>query len=223
MPSVDILASSFYVADTATYDTAQAWIEAQGKALWIYDPGRPASGTLMTDDDGVSPREIPWGLYKKRVGRFFHWESTIYKDNEDGAPETDVFATAANYGAHPFTNDAILGETSTHHTNGNGILFYPGSDKLFPAQSYGLGGPIASLRMKHWRRGITDIDYVVMASAKDAVATKAIVDKMVPKVLWEVGVFEQADPTYQYGDVSWSTNPDDWEAARAALADIIEK
>jgi hypothetical protein len=77
--------------------------------------------------------------------------------------------------------------------------------------------------MKYWRRGITDIDYVVMAASKDAAATQAIVNKMVPKVLWEVGVFDQTDPTYQYGDVSWSTNPDDWEAARAALADIIEQ
>jgi Domain of unknown function (DUF4091) len=65
-------------------------------------------------------------------------------------------------------------------------LFYPGTDKLFPSESYGLNGPIASLRMKYWRRGITDIDYVVMAASKDAAATQAIVNKMVPKVLWEV-------------------------------------
>ncbi len=223
VPSVDIIASSFYCADTASYDAAQAWLQSKGKALWLYDVGRIASGTLMTDDDGVSPREIPWGLYKKGGGRFFHWESTVYQDEEDGAAATDVFAAAANYGEQPYTDDPVLGETSSNYTNGNGLLFYPGTDKLFPSESYGLNGPIASLRMKYWRRGITDIDYVVMAASKDAAATQAIVNKMVPKVLWEVGVFDQTDPTYQYGDVSWSTNPDDWEAARAALADIIEQ
>ena len=45
VPSVDIIASSFYVADTAQYDAAQAWLASQGKQLWFYDPGRPASGT----------------------------------------------------------------------------------------------------------------------------------------------------------------------------------
>src|SRR5262249_30716186 len=31
-----------------------------------------------------------------------------------------------------------------------------------------------------------------------------------------------SDPTYVHTDISWSTNPDDWEAARAQLAAIID-
>jgi len=45
---------------------------------------------------------------------------------------------------------------------------------------------------------------------------------MVPLVLWEYGVDDPDDPTWVRTDISWSTNPDDWEAARAELADIIE-
>jgi hypothetical protein len=45
---------------------------------------------------------------------------------------------------------------------------------------------------------------------------------MVPKVLWEYGVEDPGDPTWVLTDISWSTDPDDWEAARAELADIIE-
>jgi hypothetical protein len=30
------------------------------------------------------------------------------------------------------------------------------------------------------------------------------------------------DPTWLLTDISWPTDPDDWEAARAELADIIE-
>jgi len=44
---------------------------------------------------------------------------------------------------------------------------------------------------------------------------------MIPTVLWEYGVANEEDPTYVYTDISWSTDPDDWEAARAELADII--
>jgi hypothetical protein len=41
-------------------------------------------------------------------------------------------------------------------------------------------------------------------------------------VLWEVGVSDPEDPTWMLADISWSTDPDLWEAARAEVADIIE-
>ena len=39
--------------------------------------------------------------------------------------------------------------------------------------------------------------------------------------MWQYGLDNPADPTYVHSDISWSTDPDDWEAARAQLADII--
>jgi len=113
--------------------------------------------------------------------------------------------------------------TSYNYTNGDGVLFYPGTDLVFPQESYGVAGPIASLRLKHWRRGVQDTDYLTLAAGKDATATKAIVDRMIPKVLWEYGVNDPSDPTWVQTDISWSTNPLDWEQARKELADILEK
>jgi hypothetical protein len=49
-----------------------------------------------------------------------------------------------------------------------------------------------------------------------------IVERIVPKVLWEYGVTDKKDPTWVRTDISWSNDPDVWEAARAELADIIE-
>jgi hypothetical protein len=106
--------------------------------------------------------------------------------------------------------------------NGDGVLFYPGTDKSFPDESYGVEGPIASLRLKYWRRGIQDVDYLVLAGEKDPDAVAKIVNRMVPKVLWENGVSDPDDPTWVRAPISWSADPDDWEAARAELADIIE-
>ena len=80
---------------------------------------------------------------------------------------------------------------------------------------------MASLRLKLWRRGIQDVDYISRAMRKDPVRTKAIVERMVPKVLWETGVDDPADPTYVHGPIGWSTDPRKWEAARRELADII--
>ena len=69
---------------------------------------------------------------------------------------------------------------------------------------------------------IQDADYLALAAEVDRVRTAEVVQAMVPKVLWEVGVTEPEDPSYVLADISWPTDPDVWEAARAELADIIE-
>jgi hypothetical protein len=76
--------------------------------------------------------------------------------------------------------------------------------------------------LKHWRRGIQDVDYLTMAAQIDPQRTSALVQRMVPKVLWENGVGDPADPTWVVAPISWSTNPQEWENARLELADIIE-
>lgn len=115
-----------------------------------------------------------------------------------------------------------MGETGWNYSNGDGVLFYPGTDLVFPEESYSLNGPFASLRLKHWRRGIQDVDYLTLAAAIDPERVNQIVQAMVPKVLWEYGVTEPQDPTWVKTDISWSIDPDDWEARRAELATIIE-
>jgi hypothetical protein len=46
---------------------------------------------------------------------------------------------------------------------------------------------------------------------------------MVPSVLWEQQCHDPvSDCSYTYAPISWSDDPDDWEAARAALAHIID-
>jgi hypothetical protein len=102
-------------------------------------------------------------------------------------------------------------------------LFYPGTDLRFSADSYGVNGPFASLRLKLWRRGIQDVDYLTMAAAVDPTRTAEIVQEIIPEVLWEYGVEDPADPTWVLTDISWPIDPDRWEAARAELADIIER
>ena len=65
--------------------------------------------------------------------------------------------------------------------NGDGVLLYPGTDLIYPASSYGIRGPIVSLRLKHWRRGIQDVDYIVLANSINAQAVSALVQQMVPE------------------------------------------
>ncbi|HTM74414.1 MAG TPA: glycoside hydrolase domain-containing protein [Pseudolabrys sp.] len=222
VPALDITASWFRVGVTNAWDRAVSELRADPrKEFYLYNAQRPASGSFATEDDGVALRELAWGQYKKKIDRWFFWNATYYDDYQGTRGPTNVFKTAQTFGGVP-QRDPTVGETSWNYANGDGVLFYPGTDTIFPGESYGVDGPFASLRLKFWRRGIQDVDYLTMAAEVDAAATQAIVDRMVPKVLWEYGASDPADPTWVRAPLSWSSNPDDWEAARAELADIIE-
>jgi len=189
------------------------------RRIFSYNGQRPGAGSCATEDDGVALREQPWGQYKKKIDRWFWWEATYYDDNQQGLGTVDLFSSANTFGTA--TADPTYGTTGG--ANGNGVLFYPGTDAVFPASSYGVAGPIASLRLKHWRRGIQDVDYLTLAAAVDSARVSALVGTMVPSVLWEMQCHDPtSDCSYTYAPISWSDNPDDWEAARAALADIID-
>jgi hypothetical protein len=221
IPSLNISASWIAVADTATWQAADRQAESDNrKAVFFYNGQRPASGSFAIEDEGVALRELAWGQYKKNIGRWFFWNATYYDDYQGGRGNTNVFQTAQTFGGVTH-RDANLGMTGWNASNGDGLLFYPGTDKIFPAESLGISGPIASLRLKFWRRGIQDVDYLTMAAQINPTAVAAIVKKMVPKVMWEVGVSDPSDPTWVMGPINWNTDPDAWEAVRRQLADII--
>jgi len=191
-----------------------------GRKFYMYNGQRPGSGSFATEDEGVALRELSWVQYKKNIDRWFFWESTYYYDGQNGRGNIDVFNVAQNYGALGEPH-SVYGEDSPTYSNGDGLLMYPGTDKVFTSSSYNLNGPIASLRLKHWRRGIQDNDYLALAKTINPTAVNAIVNRMVPKALWENGYSDVNDPCWVRTDISWSTNPNDWETARKELADII--
>ena len=238
LPSPSILSSIISVGDTDAWDAAI--LNQPDRQLYMYNGQRPASGTFATDDDGVALRELAWGQYKRDIERWFYWHSTYYNNTQGGpsfrnlsqiaggegetyrlGSQTNVFKSAHTFGGH-VNFDAVRGESGFNYGNGDGLLFYPGTDVVFPAESRGMNGPIASLRLKHWRRGIQDVQYLALAAQIDPGATQAIVNQMVPSILWEPGVADPQDPTYVNKAPSWSNDPDDWEQARRSLATIIE-
>jgi len=226
-PSLDIPTSGAGFGITPEWENGLAALRADpSKRFFMYNGSRPGSGSFATEDDGVSLRELAWGHYKKGVDRWFYWESTYYVNFQcygyhDPRSQTNLFRQAQTFGCYGY-DDESLGEAGWNYFNGDGVLFYPGTDTRFPDESYGMSGPFASLRLKMWRRGIQDVDYLTLAASVNPERTAEIVNEMVPKVLWEYGVEDPGDPTWVRTDISWSTDPDDWEAARAELADIIE-
>ncbi len=222
IPSLDITASWAGIGITDVWrDAADAVASDPAERLYLYNGSRPAIGSFAVEDDGVSPRVLAWSHYKKNIDRWFYWESTYYDNYQGDMGETNVFQKAQTYGSFDRVDDE-LGETGWNYVNGDGVLLYPGTDMRYPADSHGVPGPFASLRLKLWRRGIQDVDYLTEAAAADPARTADIVDRIVPRVLWEVGVSDPSDPTWVLTDISWSVDPDVWEQARSELADIIE-
>ncbi len=222
-PTLVIPTSTMTVGKTQDWDNAvRHYQQSPDHRYFMYNGYRPASGSLTTEDDGIALRELAWGQFKMKVERWFIWESTYYNNFQGGQGETNVFEQAQTFGGKS-DRDPVMGETGWNYNNGDGVMFYPGTDKIFPKASYDLPGPIASLRLKHWRRGLQDCDYLTLAAAIDPQRVDEIVRRMVPKILWEYGIDNEDDPTWVRTDISWSTNPDDWEAARRELAEIILK
>jgi hypothetical protein len=224
-PSLDIPTTA------GTFGLTSRWEEAfdahrakPGVKFYMYNGQRPATGTGAVEDDGVSMRVVAWTQFKMNINRWFWWAADYYNNYQGGMGQTNVFQTAQVYGSYN-RDDVQLGKTGWNYYNGDGVLMYPGTDLLFPEDSYGVKVPFASLRLKHWRRGIQDHDYLTLASQIDPVRVDEIVNEMIPKVLWEVGCAqdgEEYDESWVYSDISWSNDPDVWEATRAELAYIIE-
>ena len=220
-PSLDIPTTWATFGLTDVWQSAwQQFSNDASKRVWHYNGNRPATGSFATEDDGVALRALAWTQYKKGIDRWFFWEATYYNNYQGNTGQTDVFERALTFGDFDEV-DSVLGETGWNYSNGDGVLMYPGTDTLYPQSSYGVEGPIASLRLKHWRRGVQDHQYLSMAAALEPARVNQIVEARIPKVLWEIGVEDVNDPTYVLTDISWSTDPDEWEAAREELAQII--
>jgi len=220
-PSLQFVASSLWVGDTDPWQNAvDSLHEDSDNRVVFYNGHRPATGSLATEDEGVSPRTVPWAQYKLGIDRWFFWESTYYNNFQGGTGHTDVFESAFTFGSND-SDHPVNGRYGWNYNNGDGVLFYPGTDTLFPDNSYGVDGPFASLRLKYWRRGIQDVEYLVMAAEIDQEAVDRIVQQMIPKVMWEYGVNDPRDPTWVRTEMSWPIDPTAWDNARHELADII--
>lgn len=114
------------------------------------------------------------------------------------------------------------GKTGWNYSNGDGVLIYPGTDKTFPADSRGVDAPYASWRLKMFRRGSQDYDYLTMANVIDSATVSSMVQAAVPRVMWEYKCDSLGDCTYVNGPVTWSENPDVWETNREILAGILD-
>lgn len=91
-----------------------------------------------------------------------------------------------------------------------------GADHVwYSAKGLGLMGPAPSLRMKLWRRGSFDAEYLILAEQKSS--REAVI-----QILNWICEYKKYHPKYTHIDFPYpNNNPEDYEIARLKLASII--
>jgi hypothetical protein len=194
------------------YDLADAVAaQARDERVWLYASYRPNTPADATDEYGIAWRVKAWVGHSRDISRWFTWESTHYYNNSnevDPGGRKNVWANPIGFSREWYDGIPCPQDTG----NGDGILFYPGQDALFPEEDREYPGPVSSIRMKMYRRGIQDVEYMWLAEQLGFGAeVTAMLDALLPHVMWDALTVPD-----------WSNTSATYETARRDVADLID-
>jgi hypothetical protein len=203
------------------------WLQQRGMHVGFYNSNRPAFGiTQMIDASAGDARSGPWVAARYGIEFYFvmycNWYTQSATTMFPNQGRWDVWARPVQYYNW---DEAGTGPADDHWSDrvwGNGLLMYPGQSLFFGGVSdKGIRGPIASIRLKNWRRGQQDYEYIYLArklGLGDEVS--GIIDAVVPWAL-------DQRPGYEGSEKSRKTQPAypengyRFEVARKAIAELI--
>jgi hypothetical protein len=154
--------------------------QALGEKVGLYNGTRPGFGVPgFLDCHVVDNRVNPWIAFKYDVDQYFQW-SMGYMVTLN--PPKNVWVD--NW--WPMEGGRVWGD---------GQHIYPGQDVKFPGDSRGVEGPIVSVRLKNFRRGMQDYEYLWLArqSGVSEDSLQAIMNSVVPRALDEVNQASQPE------------------------------
>jgi Glycoside hydrolase 123, catalytic domain len=190
-------------------DIARAKSErARGHATWTYNGGRPNGPAILIDSPATEARAMIWAVFKHGLDGYFFWHGVHWMHNrqKQGERRQDVWA-------NPITFDNRGQPHKTDHgtLNGDGVLFYPGEERVHPEEDRGIPGPVSSVQLANLRRGLQDHLYLTLARQRgQEVAVEGALKKVVPRVFSDAGV-----------TVGFAETGDAFEAGRRSLAEAI--
>ena len=183
---------------------------ARGRRYWFYNGMRPASGAIVIDAPATDARVNIWAAFKHDVDVYFFWHGVHWHHNTQKPADRDQ-----NVWANPVTFDN-RGQPrkpvdDQGYINGDGVLFYPGEERIHPEEDRGLAGPVTTIQLANLRRGLQDHQYLTLARERGQTAVvDAALRAIVPRV------FAEAGPA-----VSFAETGDPFEQARLTLARAI--
>ena len=194
------------------FDLAAAAAErARGRRISFYNGGRPQGPTLLIDAPATEARMVAWAAFKHDAFLYFYWHGVHWRHNaqKQGERKQNVWAdpvTFDNRGqpGKPVEDQGFL--------NGDGVLLYPGEERVHPEEDRGIAGPIGTVQLANLRRGLQDHQYLTMARKLGLEAeVREALGAVVPRVFSEAGE-----------TVGFAETGEPLEKARLALGAAIE-
>lgn len=190
-------------------DEARKLREA-GQQVWVYNGHRPHVGSFDYSTPATDPRATVWGCFKHDINLHFYWHSNHWEHNSQKPDDRDQNIWKDSI---TFDNRRQTGRSGGAFANGDGVLMYPGQERVHPDQDRGIAGPCGSLRLANLRRGLQDHLYLTMArqlGLNDVVdeALNAVAGKMFSDAGREVGFAQTGN---------------EFEAVRKQLAEAIAR
>jgi hypothetical protein len=205
-PAVDIWCSgpSGFVVDRVRDE------RARGRAYWFYNGGRPAGGAITIDAPATDARATIWAAFKHDVRVYFYWHAVHWQHNSQkiGVRNQNVWAESITFDNRGQPGKPVDDQGYIH---GDGVLLYPGEEKLHPDEDRGIRGPIATMQLANFRRGLQDHQYLTLARGLGLTdLVNGLVQQIVPRVFSEAGA-----------TVSFPETGDPYDRARLELARAI--
>lgn len=183
---------------------------ARGRQYWFYNGGRPAGGAITIDAPATDARATIWAAFKHDVQVYFYWYAVHWRHNlqKQGERNQNVWADTITFDNRKQANKSVDDQGYIH---GDGVLMYPGEERLHPGEDRGIAGPIGTVQLANFRRGLQDHQYLSMARS---LGLNSVVDEVVTAIVPRV--FSDAGER-----VSFPETGAPYESARLRLARAI--
>ncbi|WP_418251417.1 DUF4091 domain-containing protein [Granulosicoccus antarcticus] len=160
---------------------------ALGEQAWFYHSGHPAVGGHSINLPGTDMRS--WGVIGARYGLQGQLMWAVNLGNDE----------------LPFAQPSYKPDDDRV---GNGVMVYPGNQLPrigFPAAP----GPIPSMRLKAWHRGLQDAELYHLARQRHPEEADALIKTLIPRALGEAVAHGDQSPTWPSESAAWIQWRDD--------------
>lgn len=184
----------------------------RGRRYWIYNGGRPAGGAIVIDAPATDARATIWACFKHGIDTYFYWHGVHWQHNRQkvGDRLQNVWANPITFDNRGQPNKPL---DDQGYINGDGVLIYPGEERLHPAEDRGIAGPVSTVQLANLRRGLQDHQYLTRARE---LGLNALVNDVLRAVVPRV--FSDAKDV-----VGFAQNGDEYEHARYKLAQALAR
>jgi hypothetical protein len=206
-------AIDIWCAPPQAFDIAAARAErAKGRRVWFYNGGRPNGPALVIDAPATEARVVAWAAFKHDVETYFFWHGVHWLHNrqKQGERRQNVWAEPITFDNRGQPRKPLEDQG---YINGDGVLMYPGEEKVHPEEDRGLAGPVSTVQLANLRRGAQDHLYLTLARrlGLESVVQETL-GAVVPRVFSDAGA-----------KVGFAESGEVFEAARLRLAEAIAK